>query len=284
MERLLKCGQNGSKLKFHKAQRVLQAIVVSLLLAIPCTLRAQASSAFRLAGLSVEGSSRYKSAEITPVTGLKTGSSVTLADVNKAANRLASTGMFADVTYRYATQGDSMTVTFTVQDANDLLPCRFGNFVWFSRQKLMRDLRSHVPLFEGSVPRAGKMLEEVEAQLRAMLEARGIHAQVQYAAQSQLGGPVRGLEFMEVGVALPVKKIEFPGVKGIDVSLLQKAASPLLNQNYDAPFIRSFSQGALRRIYRRRGYLRRARTAPAGWKRHSQRRGGHDSRFRRRAI
>lgn len=119
----------------------------------------------------------------------------------------------------------------------------------------MQDLRSHVPLFQGYVRPSGTMLGRVEAQLRDMLEARGIHAQIQYAAQARLGGAVHGIEFMEVGVALPVRKFEFPGVKGIDVSLLQQAVHPLLNQNYDASFIRKFSQGALRRVYRQHGYL-----------------------------
>lgn len=254
MQKAQQGAQRGNKVRFHKTRHVLQAILVSFLLAIPGVPAARGSGGFLLAGVSVEGSKRYKSSEIAPVTGLTPSSGVTFADLKKAADRLASAGVFADVTYRYTTLGNTMTVTFLVQDANDLLRCRFGNFVWFTQQELMQDLRSHVPLFQGYVPPSGKMLGQVETQLQDMLVARGIHAQIQYAAQ-QIGGSVHGIEFMEVGVALPIKKVEFSGVKGMDVSLLQQAADPLLNQNYDASFVHSFSQGALRRVYRRHGYL-----------------------------
>src|SRR5205807_5412569 len=123
-------------------------------------------------------------------------------------------------------------------------------------QELLRELHSRVPLFDGSVPPGGKMVDLISAQLEAMLEARGIHAQVQVEPVGPLGGPVQGMRFREVGVPVPVRKIEFTGVEKIDAALVQEAARPLVNKDYDASFIRNFSREAVAAVYRQRGYLR----------------------------
>lgn len=240
---------------FQKTRHIVAAIVFSFSIIIVCAQAAQSASGFRLAELNVYGSKRYESSQITPVTGLKLGDNISLDSLKEAANRLASTGAFASVNYRYRTGGGAMSVTFMVQDTPTMLPCGFANFVWFSRQQLLQELRAHVPLFQGYVPPAGKMLDQVEAQLRVLLKARGIHAQVRYEAQAKLSGAVQGVEFMETGVAIPIQKVEFSGVKQIRVSLLEAAARPLLNQNYDATFIQSFSHGTLREVYLQDGYL-----------------------------
>jgi outer membrane protein assembly factor BamA len=128
--------------------------------------------------------------------------------------------------------------------------------VWFSPQELREGLRSRVPLFDGYAPPGGTMLELISAALVAMLETRGIHAQVQATPRAVMGGPVQGMQFREVGVPTPVRRIEFTGVEKVDAALLQEAARPLVNQDYDASFIRGFSRGSLAAVYRQHGYLR----------------------------
>lgn len=245
-------GAGGARSGF----RVCPALLMVLLLAAWNLPAALGAGSFRLAALSVVGSKRYKGPAIVPVTGLKLGESLTPGALHTAADRLAASGVFSQVTYRYETRGDALTAVFTVQDAKKLLPCTFANFVWLSQPQLMEQLRSHVPLFEGSVPVAGDMVDLVSKELESMLEAHGIHAQVNFNVQTHLGGPATGIEFREVGVPTPVEKIEFAGVNKINPTLLQKAARPLLAGNYDAPFFRSFSTGTLLAVYRRRGYLR----------------------------
>jgi len=55
---------------------------------------------------------------------------------------------------------------------------------------------------------------------------------------------------------MPVRKIEFTGVASIDPAQLQKAASPMIDKDYDASFVRDFSRGGVAAVYRRHGYLR----------------------------
>lgn len=237
-------------------RRTLTVILALILLAAQSPLAAQNAGVFKLAGVSVTGSKRYDATEIARATGLKIAESLTVDSLKEAASKLASLGVFAQVNYRFETRGNTMTVVFTVEDAARFLPCTFGNFVWFSSQELREGLRSRVPLFDGYAPPGGAMLDLVSAALVAMLETRGIHAQVQFAPQGQVGGPIQGMQFQVVGVPMPVRKIEFTGVEKLDAALLQQAASPLLDKDYDASFTRDFSRAGVAAVYRQRGYLR----------------------------
>jgi outer membrane protein assembly factor BamA len=217
---------------------------------------AQSVPSFRLAGVKVIGSTRHEESEIILATGLKLAGGTSPEGLKEAANKLASTGAFAQVNYRYETRGDALTVEFTVKDTPELLPCSFENFVWFSKEELIRGLHSRVPLFDGQAPPSGGMLESVSSALMAMLEDRGIHAQVQFAPRAKIGGPVQGIQFRVVGVTVPVRKVEFTGVQQIDPAWLQEAARPLLNKDFDASFIKDFCRESIASVYLQRGYLR----------------------------
>jgi outer membrane protein assembly factor BamA len=235
---------------------LLEASLVVFLLVAQSGLPAQSAGAFRLAGVSVVGSKRFDASEIARATGLKVGANLTLDSLKEAASRLGSMGVFAQVNYRYATRGDTMTVVFTVEDAARFLPCTFENLVWFSPQELREGLRSRVPLFDGNAPPGGTMLDLISTALAAMLEMRGIRAQVQASPQGPIGGPVQSMQFRAVGVPMPVRRVEFTAVEKVGPALLQEAARPLLDKDYDASFIRAFSRGGVAVVYRERGYLR----------------------------
>lgn len=246
------CDSYASTEKTH----VVEALLVVFLLVAQSASPAQSADVFRLAGVSVVGSKRYDASEIARATGLKVAESLTVDSLKEAASKLGSMGVFAQVNYRYATRGNAMTVVFTVEDAGRFLPCTFENLVWFSPQELREGLRSRVSLFDGYAPPGGTMLDLITAALAAMLETRGIRAQVQVSAQGPIGGPVQSMQFRAVGVPMPVRRVEFTGVEKVDPAMLQEAARPLLDKDYDASFIRDFSRGGVAAVYRQRGYLR----------------------------
>ncbi len=246
------CDSYASTKKAH----VVEALLVVFLLVAQSASAAQSAGVFRLAGVSVVGSKRYDASEIARATGLKVAESLTVDSLKQAASRLGSMGVFAQVNYRYATRGNTMTVVFTVEDAGRFLPCTFENLVWFSPQELREGLRSRVPLFDGYAPPGGTMLDLISAALAAMLETRGIRAQVQVSAQGPIGGPVQSMQFRAVGVPMPVRRVEFTGVEKVDPALLQEAARPLLDKDYEASFIGDFSRRGVAAVYRQRGYLR----------------------------
>jgi outer membrane protein assembly factor BamA len=239
-----------------KRQHVLKVILALFLLSAPGTVAAQNAGVFRLAGVTVVGSKRYDGPAIAHATGLKVGDNLTIDSLNEAARKLGTLGVFSQVTFRYTTRGNAMNVVFTVEDAGQLLPCTFGNFLWFSPQELREGLRSRVPLFDGNAPPGGAMLDLISAALVAMLETRGIHAQVQFLPQGQAGGPIQSMQFRAVGVPIPVRKIDFTGVQKVDATIVQQAAKPLLDKDYDMSTIRDFARGTVVNVYRERGYLR----------------------------
>lgn len=248
----------------NRTQQALKATLISFILIVVSAGAAQGSGSYRLTSLSVKGSKRYTSSQAAPATGLKLGEQVNFAGLTKAANRLADTGFFSTIDFNYKTQGGTVSVTYTVQDAKKVMRCHFANFVWFTRQQLMQDLRAHIPLFQGSVPAAGNTLKDVEAELQTMLAARGVHAQVSYGLQQQIapdgrviGGVegVEGVEFMAIGVAIPVQKLEFSGAPKGNLSQLKEIFHPLLHQNYDARAIENMSNKALGQLYLEHGYL-----------------------------
>lgn len=245
----------GGSAKDHNNLKTLCVLAV-LLLATSLSTPAQSSGTFRLVGLRAIGSKRYVASEIVRATGLRLSQNITPDGLKEAAGKLGALGIFSQVSYRYQTQGDAMTAEFTLQDAAGLLPCTFENFVWFTPKELTDGVRSQLPLFDGYGPQGGTMLDLIAAQLVALLAARDIHAQVQYSPQGGLGGPIQSMQFREIGVPLPVHRIDFTGVANVDVALLQEAARPLLDHDYDASFIQDFSRGSLALVYRRRGYLR----------------------------
>ena len=224
--------------------------------------RAQAASPNEticmLANVSLIGSTRYAAPEIVKAAGLTLNQGITVSALKEASDRLAATGAFAQLNYRYVTRNNTMTVTFTVEDAPAPAPCAFDNLVWLSREEIMQTLRDRVPLFDGNVYPNGKMPEVISEVLRSMLEARGIYAKVQAMPGEMRGGSARRMTFQAVGVPIPVAKVEFQGVQKVDEALLQQAAQPLLSMNYGTGLIGDFSRGTLSAVYRKRGYLRAA--------------------------
>ncbi len=219
------------------------------------TLPTQSTGTFTLVRIDVTGSKRFTVPEIVAASGLKTQQSITPDQLKQVAGMLGGLDVFSQVSYRYRTENTAMTAQFTVEDAPKLLPCAFGNLIWFTPEELTKGLSARLPLYKGSAPRVGTMLDLISQQLVAMLATRGIHAQVEYSRMEQLSGPIQSMQFRQVGVLLPIQKVDFTGVARVDPALLQEAARPLLNQDYDASFIRAFSQNGVGSVYRQRGYL-----------------------------
>jgi outer membrane protein insertion porin family len=233
-------------------------LLTFVLLAIPSVARllpAQTGRPFKLVSVKVIGSTRYEESEIIRAAGLKLAEAVTPDTLKEAADRLGTAGVFAELHYRYQTRGEELTVQFTVKDATKFLPCTFENFVWLSKDELLSGVRSRVPLFDGQAPPSGELLERVSSALEAMLQERGIQAEVESSPWGRLGGPVERMEFRVVGIPLPVLKVAFTGVQKVDAALLQEAARPLVGKDFGASFIEDFSNSSIASVYRQRGYL-----------------------------
>src|SRR5687767_14443122 len=135
---------------------------------------AQQAASFRLAPLKIEGAKRYTPDDLAKFSGLQAGQSITLADLQAAADRLAASGFFKHLKYRYVTSQSEITVTFEVEEAASNVPVIFDNFIWFPYEEVTAAVRKDVPAFDGTLPTTEGAPDPIIRSLQALLQARGI--------------------------------------------------------------------------------------------------------------
>jgi outer membrane protein assembly factor BamA len=216
------------------------------------------------------GLNRFNETQASQATGLKTGDSVTQAQLAAAVDRLAKSGAFENVSFRYSTSGNSLNVEFQVVEISRLLPCVFDNFVWFSDAELDKALRDRVSFYAGGIPESGATSEEVRVALRDMVRANGISGDVTVIPSiAGLGQPVSALVYSVTGVAMPIRSIRFAGNAAITASSLEAASSQIIGRDYSVSFVSQFAGAGLVPLYRKQGYLRARFEKPDGAPLHS---------------
>ena len=217
------------------------------------------------------GLSRFNEAQAGKATGLQTGASVTQAQLAAAVDKLAKSGAFENVSFRYSTSGNSLNVEFQVVEISRLLPCVFDNFVWFSDAELDKELRGRVSFYAGGVPESGDTSEEVRVALRDMIRANGIPADVTVIPSiAGMGQPVSAFVYSVTGVAMPIRSIHFEGNAAIAASSLQAASSQIIGRDYSQSYVSQFAGAGLVPLYRKQGYLRARFEKPDGAPLHSK--------------
>jgi len=197
------------------------------------------------------GSKRFSEADIVKATELKTGSQVTGDDLKKAAERLTQSGAFAQVQFRF----DMGTADYLVVDSEQFVPAAFENFVWFPDADLIARVHNAVPLFNGSVPLAGNLADQISAALDAILKEKGVNGHTVFALQEPLAGQPQTAQFQIAGAAAKIEEFRFPGAAPARLPLLQAATKSYVGQ----PYLRSGLLGqvkAVRPIYGKLGFLK----------------------------
>jgi len=243
----------------------------ALLMALSCSPSAVAQSAapqtqsFRLAGMKFSGLKRFSEEQAAKATGLRIGDAVTQAQLAAVVDKLAKSGAFENVAFRYSTNAGSLNVEFEVTEVSKLLPCLFDNFVWFSDAQLDSSLRTRVSFYAGGVPESGTTAEEVRIALRDLIRAAGIPGDVTAIPSiAGLGQPVSAFVYSVTGVAMPIRSIRFSGAAAIPAGRLEAASSQIIGRDYSASFVSEFAGAGLVPLYRKQGYLRARFEKPEG--------------------
>lgn len=221
--------------------------------------RAVAKNSTKLIQLRVAGSQRFPSAVIVDATGLHPGDDASDGPLKQAADRLAATGMFSDITYSYVSSPKGTSAEFKVTDIDKLFPAFFDNFVWMSSDDLLKELQKREPLFVGKVPNAGEMSQWLTNDLKKILETLSIPGTVRvFPRMPQYGGELIGFSYAVEGVKIPVVSVEFPGASAEMAAILQKSAagSTLIGDNYSETKVRSIAGLDFVAQYHMRGYLK----------------------------
>src|ERR1041384_8045185 len=82
----------------------------------------QTAAALQLGDVQVVGVRRYSVGDVTKLSGLTVGKPVAVADLATAAQRMADTGLFTSVKYRFAIANGRIRLTFDIEEAAWTMP------------------------------------------------------------------------------------------------------------------------------------------------------------------
>jgi len=178
------------------------------------------------------GADGYKTADLVALTGLTPGKPVTAAEIDVAMQHLVDTGLFSEM--RYTVDGTALTFALTPVAADQLMPARYTNFVWWKPEEITPLVHARIPLFTGSVPVTGTMKEQVQAALAALVLEKGVQANVASLAYSRLGGPISGLSFFISQPTVEICEVRVDAVSPDAESKVSLIKRRFTGQEYDA--------------------------------------------------
>ena len=152
--------------------RLNRAVAVLLLFA-PLAVPAQT---YTPKEIRLEGVAATDAPDLLRVANLKPGTSMTVAEIEAALQRLGDTGMFSDI--RYSVNDTALVFKLTLAASAQSLPARYANFLWWQPAELEQLVEARVPVFHGSLPATGNLTDQVKAALVALLKEKGIDATV----------------------------------------------------------------------------------------------------------
>jgi outer membrane protein assembly factor BamA len=243
------CGVNLYKLLFTS---------VLLASSLPAQTTRKPPSTFKLISINVTGTKRYTPAEIIAATGLQLGQTVSEADFKRASQQLGETGAFSDVAYTYQYSAQGTRLDLQVADSNQFIPVRFDNFVWFSDQELVEKLHNNVPLFQGQLPVAGALIDEVSDAMQTLLLERKLQGRADYMRAAHQDGPIDAFVFKVTGPTIRIRNVAFTGAAPPELPFLQAAAKSLQGEEYLRSMLQIQAEKNLLPIYLARGYLKAA--------------------------
>ena len=221
-------------------------------------LEKMSPSARQLVSIKVTGSKRFPEADLVAATGLQIGQPVNDDDFKRASRNLGDTGAFTDIQFSFSYSSAGTKLEFQVTDGDKFVPARFHDFVWFTPDEMRRRIKEHVPMFEGELPLAGHMADEVSDVLQAMLVEGGIPGHVDFVRSGKPDGPVESIDFKVSEVLIRIRNIKLTGAGDEELSTLESVARQMTNREYSRARLDQFVQKQLLPVYYSRGYLKAA--------------------------
>ncbi|MDE3110997.1 MAG: hypothetical protein KGL02_13800 [Acidobacteriota bacterium] len=211
------------------------------------------SASATLASIEVTGSQRFTSAQIAPSTGLKVGSQITRADLQHAANTLAQLGPFTNVQYRFGSEPTGVVVQFQVADA-PAVPVFFDNFPWFTDEQLDAALKQSTPLYDGSAPDHGTLLDSMANSLGLFLVAHGYPGGVSHLLTSRVFSDQKVQEFTVDNAGVNIAGISFGDPLAQSDRGIHTRLSDLVGKPYSRMAIELFELEQVRPVYLAHAY------------------------------
>jgi len=224
----------------------------------PLPLVAQAPAATvtgKLTSIKFKGSLRYAQAGLLAAGGLASGQQIGIQDLQAAADRLSGLGLFRHVRFTFTSLGEDVSVVYELEDG-PTVPVYFDNFPWFTDEELSAALKSQFPLFDGTAPEDGAMLEQMAAALQSLLASRNVSATVQRQLIGRPGADGMMQQFHIIGPALKVGAVRFEHPLAAGDKRINALLSELIGKPYSRFTTELFAFEHLRPVYLERGHLR----------------------------
>ncbi len=215
-------------------------------------------SASRLLSIKVTGSKRYTPDEIIAATGLQRGQPATEDDFKAVTQQLGESGAFGNVAYTFQFSSEGIKLELQVTDGDQFVPARFDNFVWLPDRELLQKLSASVPLFQGQLPVAGKLADQVSDALQTLAIELKLKGRADYLRSGPADGPIEAFDFTLTGQDIRIRQVEFPGAGPAELPALEAAAKQMSGQEYVRPILRIQAEKNFLPVYLERGYLKAA--------------------------
>ncbi|HEX8338214.1 MAG TPA: POTRA domain-containing protein, partial [Pyrinomonadaceae bacterium] len=187
---------------------------------------------------------------------LAVGQTVSINDVEAAANRLLESGLFTNLSYKLKGTTDKSVLTFEVVERKWTMPVAFDNFVWFTDEELNAAVRRKLPAFDGTAPEAGGVTEQIKQALTELLGERKIEGSVEYTlSENPASRKVEHL-FSVKGPGLRVCKIAYAGARAVPEEQLVTKSGGIFDNDFSRAYVGGFVESNLLPLYHERGYLR----------------------------
>jgi outer membrane protein assembly factor BamA len=205
--------------------------------------------------IRTEGLKTFTEAQVMALSQLEKGSQVGKPDLQAAADRLLETGMFAKVNYTFQTRGDGLTATFQLEEA-PRVPVYFDNLPWFSDSELSDAIRKKIPYFDGTLPEAGAVVDQVGDTLKELLASRQLNATVEHELLANPLAEGNVQQFHVQGASFYIASVDFGDPSLSSSRVVQQQLAEVQGKPFSRMTIDLFLSEQLRPFYLQQGFLR----------------------------
>jgi outer membrane protein insertion porin family len=202
-----------------------------------------------------EGLKSLQEPQVATLCGLQLGAQIGKDDLQGAADKLVQSGMFAKVRYNFQSRTDGVVLTFHVEEA-PRVPAYFDNFPWFADSELNDSIRAKLPFYDGTLPEAGRVVEQAAEALGQFLVAHGLQAAVEHQAAPNPNGDGSVQLFRINAEALHIARVEFSDPALNSSPTVKQQLPALLGKPYSRSAIDVFLTEQIRPTFLQKGLLR----------------------------
>src|SRR5580704_17129896 len=183
-----------------------------------------APTAYTIETLAVEGNHTHSADQIVAATGLREGQKAGKSEYEAARGKLAATGVFDNVSYRFAPShdGEGYDVWFEVAEVAQLYPLRFEDLP-AADAELRAWLKQKDPLFGDRIPATKPVVDRYTGWISEFLAAHDYHAAIAGNLTSPEGNEDLTLLFRPAKGHPSIAHITFTGIGDVPSGSLQTA-------------------------------------------------------------